>query len=482
MSRSHSAEETFEELRSKFGDEFYPDQASIQGFEYKEDDLMEAVTHCASTLDALPFLSNTDVLVTPLAAQISAHIEPLAETVSAVTVPAETAPVETAPSDEPAPADKPAPIDDFSLVGSPTSSYIDFQRGWLQYGTDGALERPEDLQIKLEVDDETGQKYLTFVSSSDPGFDLRAAKFLEEDWSYDNNNPQYPAADLSGRPRFAFNCKYKYELHEDGSIIMQAPKLKFDKYNYAEHMFLGNDLHLTWTDGSIVKAADQVLELENKVELLYGQINGLGGDFFGGYKPICLGETDGDRRNLFLQAYGCLGKDTDRAPGEIERILKTRDEEVAAVKEAIETGQSTEKAYKKMATEAGFFGLKEEKDLQKITIGRPSWGDFQMPSYLRLAQLNLDHFGRDAHTAYNTGHHCAMEEAAKGNLQIAYAMNAFADHYLGDCFAAGHMRTPRRILHRAGALSSLMWVPPFTALLPAIAPDMCSKVRTSCSV
>ena len=74
------------------------------------------------------------------------------------------------------------------------------------------------------------------------------------------------------------------------------------------------------------------------------------------------------------------------------------------------------------------------------------------PSYLDLSRLNFDHFGADAHAAYNAGHYCAMEEAAKpkGDLDVAYAMNAFADHYLGDLFSAGHMRTPRRLLHYDG--------------------------------
>lgn len=64
-----------------------------------------------------------------------------------------------------------------------------------------------------------------------------------------------------------------------------------------------------------------------------------------------------------------------------------------------------------------------------------------------LAQLNLDHFGADGRTAYNAGHYTAIEAAANGNLELAYSMNAFADHFLGDAFASGHFRTPRRKLH-----------------------------------
>jgi len=33
------------------------------------------------------------------------------------------------------------------------------------------------------------------------------------------------------------------------------------------------------------------------------------------------------------------------------------------------------------------------------------------------------------------------------NLELAYAMNVFSDHFLEDSFAAGHIRVPREILH-----------------------------------
>ncbi|KAF2239894.1 hypothetical protein EV356DRAFT_495711 [Viridothelium virens] len=51
-------------------------------------------------------------------------------------------------------------------------------------------------------------------------------------------------------------------------------------------------------------------------------------------------------------------------------------------------------------------------------------------------------------------------------------MSAFADHYLGDCFAAGHIRTPRRFLH-AGDMGGWAAKVPFNAVM--FAKDMCSK-------
>ncbi len=78
-----------------------------------------------------------------------------------------------------------------------------------------------------------------------------------------------------------------------------------------------------------------------------------------------------------------------------------------------------------------------------------------------------------------------MAKAAEGgslqNLEIAYAMNAFADHYFGDCFAAGHMRTPRGFLHAEGSLAlSAAWKTmnlPMLAMLRAS--DLCSEMMTA---
>lgn len=84
--------------------------------------------------------------------------------------------------------------------------------------------------------------------------------------------------------------------------------------------------------------------------------------------------------------------------------------------------------------------------LQWETADRPTGH----PDYLGLAEINWDHFGNDAHMSYVIGHYVALEVAKKGDLLYAYAMNAFADHFLEDSFAAGHIRTPRRTLHRDG--------------------------------
>lgn len=76
-----------------------------------------------------------------------------------------------------------------------------------------------------------------------------------------------------------------------------------------------------------------------------------------------------------------------------------------------------------------------------------------MGRYLKLAANNTDHFAEGALAAYISSHTTAVQQAvlAKNSgdekqLEIAYAMNAFADHYLTDLFSAGHLRVPRKQL------------------------------------
>ncbi len=66
--------------------------------------------------------------------------------------------------------------------------------------------------------------------------------------------------------------------------------------------------------------------------------------------------------------------------------------------------------------------------------------------YMMASSKGGDHFGVYAETNYITGHKLAMELAASAknsdDLRNAYAYEAYANHYLTDSFAAGHLRTP----------------------------------------
>jgi hypothetical protein len=80
--------------------------------------------------------------------------------------------------------------------------------------------------------------------------------------------------------------------------------------------------------------------------------------------------------------------------------------------------------------------------MKQVTVAYRAGADFDV-----LALHNIDHFGAEARLTYNAGHTLALDVASQGDLQKAYAINAFADHYLQDSFAAGHIRVPRSALY-----------------------------------
>jgi len=146
-----------------------------------------------------------------------------------------------------------------------------------------------------------------------------------------------------------------------------------------------------------------------------------------------------DQQNRFKAAYYWLGQDTTQQPKEANAILNILAVEVADVQKALQTGVDPSYYYANIIPDV-------TTKLEELTLLR----NYNEPSYLKIAAINFDHFGADAWTAYIAGHSTAMAVAAQGgpaNLELAYAMNAHADHFLEDSFSAGHMRTPRRILH-----------------------------------
>ncbi|KAH8745417.1 fungal fucose-specific lectin-domain-containing protein [Hyaloscypha sp. PMI_1271] len=222
--------------------------------------------------------------------------------------------------------------------------------------------------------------------------------------------------------------------HGLGLTALPGPK-KRDRlgFEYAEHSYLGDSIKLTLADGSTVVAKDHLFQLETGLSVTYGEINGLAGDFYGTDAPISDGSDKEARRSRFLDAYRTLAAPSSLQPREAIDILKVLKEEVDAVNEAMRNHEDPSKAYAKLPDQTKTF----------IWITRHRSG----PGYVGLARINWDHFGQDARTTYSAGHDLALDEAISGNLEYAYTINAFADHFLEDSFSAGHLRTPRRELH-----------------------------------
>ncbi len=76
------------------------------------------------------------------------------------------------------------------------------------------------------------------------------------------------------------------------------------------------------------------------------------------------------------------------------------------------------------------------------------WFDF-----LSLANQNFDHFCPRNWARYARHHREALLLALDRDLERALVRNAFADHFLTDAFASGHMREPRDLL--TGLVSAL---------------------------
>lgn len=120
------------------------------------------------------------------------------------------------------------------------------------------------------------------------------------------------------------------------------------------------------------------------------------------------------------------------------------------------------------------------------TIDRLSASTMQR---LSAMHANQDHFGDRALFAFVFWHRAAIEAAAGGRIRTALVINAFADHYLEDLYAPGHVRTVRRGLtdvasmglhnqfNRAGARYSPSNVDSLLRYLPVASGEIAEEAR-----
>ncbi|WP_194789014.1 phospholipase [Pseudomonas sp. UFMG81] len=227
--------------------------------------------------------------------------------------------------------------------------------------------------------------------------------------------------------------------------VPRGPELFFEG---GEHTAIGDNTLLRYEVGqSAIPAHQSPLPLPNGLSLTYGQVIALGGDFYGlPDRPIADGSSEGERVERFVQAFDSLAR-LPAAKAEAEQILAVMQEEIAAANRAIKEGRQPHEAYDAL-------GDSLSARWNRITGGGSFASDlFPLGRYLKLAASNWDHFGPWALLAYQAGHAAALQQALKArasgaerDLQLAYAMNAFADHFLTDLFSAGHLRVPRKAL------------------------------------
>ena len=220
-------------------------------------------------------------------------------------------------------------------------------------------------------------------------------------------------------------------------------------FTSAEHIIIGDSVKIYLSDNDPGKTGI-LLHLNNGMNLTYGTLLALG-DFYGiPDKAISDGNTKEERQERFLSAFNAFSATNDAIP-ELKAIINVMQDEQQLVEEGLKQGKSEEDIYKTLGEDL-------DRQYNCITGGgcaSSTW--WAIPGrYLLLAENNVDHFGQDALTAYQTGHDIAINMAISAHqnndtkkLELAYAINAFACHFLSDRFAAGHMRTPRRELPNA---------------------------------
>lgn len=219
-----------------------------------------------------------------------------------------------------------------------------------------------------------------------------------------------------------------------------------NSFTSGEHVSIGDAVKIYFNDNDKGQAG-ATLHLPNGFTLTYGDLVSFG-DFYGTVsEPIAYGQTDAERKKRFLNAFDLFATKTELMD-ETRQILEVVHEEQQMLAEGMKRGEKPEDIYKKRGSES-------TRKINCITGGGCSTSTWWLSAgrSLSLTTDNYDHFGNNAIIAYQTGHQVAIEEAIAASqtrdvkrLEVAYAMNAFACHFLTDRFAAGHIRTPRQEL------------------------------------
>ena len=214
-------------------------------------------------------------------------------------------------------------------------------------------------------------------------------------------------------------------------------------FSSAEHVLLGDEVVLQFAENAPATPTP-ALTLPNGLALTYGQLVSLG-DFYGVADAAnSHGQSIPEQRERFTSAFNAFASNPASSI-ELQHILNVIQKEINYIKHGLQNGLREEDLYAQT-------GMELEREMNCLTGGGCSARDWWLypGRYLTLAKSNWDHFGTDALLAYQTGHAIALDLALlagkthnKAQLELAYAMNAFACHFLSDRYSTGHMRTPR---------------------------------------
>lgn len=231
-------------------------------------------------------------------------------------------------------------------------------------------------------------------------------------------------------------------------FLFCASAYAFDKgFTSVEHLTFGDEVKLYFTSKNQGQS-NTVITMPNGLHLTYGDILAFGDFYEVPHEVISLGKTDAERRERFIAAFNSFAINPS-VIDEAKQILSVIHGAQELVREGMARGEDPTDILNRISPEA-------HRKLNCITGGGCSEkGWWLKPGrYLILANTDFDHFGDHAWIAYQTGHQVAMEMALKARetadlkkLEFAYALNAFASHFLSDRFSSGHIRTPRLKLY-----------------------------------
>ena len=233
-----------------------------------------------------------------------------------------------------------------------------------------------------------------------------------------------------------FSCLF---LSYSTNALASQPIVGFES---SEHISAGENIQLSFSEKEAPKT-NFIFTLPNGATISNGEILTLGDFYEIVGKSIADGVTDADRKERFINDFKSFAVNKDVVP-ELTQILAVINNEKQAIETGMKNGEKPEDIYKKMSSE-------NNRQWNCITGGDCSKNYWIKPGrYVLLAAQDYSHFSDRAWQVYLAGHTAAMEQAIQAHqtndikkLEIAYAMNAFACHYLADIFATGHLRTPR---------------------------------------
>ncbi len=235
-------------------------------------------------------------------------------------------------------------------------------------------------------------------------------------------------------------------------------------FNSPGHQLVAGNITMTNADGTTFSSSSPVFTI-GSTAVAYADIVALAGDFFAGSSIANIQNTisqsaPADQFSVFTDKYESLVNQNVGLGGSSTPVADLL-VDFAEQTNIVLTAKS------KYGPNSSWLGYKEPTEivlpsiLPDFTLSMENYFDYLVfidavgVYYWLIASYNFDHFGDDAITAYTVGHAAACNFAATAqsavnpalNLMTAYMINAYADHYMTDLFAPGHLRVPRVELH-----------------------------------